>query len=264
MPVVADVAVPLPVVVALGIMARSLGVVTAGSAVLPDLMPRIRMAVAVALAIVSFPQAMATHGIPPAEVAGAADALLVVLGEAFIGAGMGAALAAVASAGAWAGSILGGVAGLSWADDFAPDGDAQSAGMARLAWWISCGVFLAAGGLQTIVAGALDGVRLLPVGALLPVVGSPRVDLGRLAGELPATALSLSLALAVPALLAIMAFQLVASIALRTVPFVAGPGFLQFLAAVVLLGAVSLGADAWAHGFPTLVQGPIERLFGAP
>ena len=35
------------------------------------------------------------------------------------------------------------------------------------------------------------------------------------------------------------------------------------MAAVVLLAALSLGADAWADGFPSLVQGPIERLFAA-
>ncbi|NBT13946.1 MAG: type III secretion protein [Planctomycetia bacterium] len=264
MSVAPDATIPVPALVAAGVLARSLGMVLAGSAVLPELTPRIRFALALALAVVSFPQALVHAGVTAAPAAGFAGGLLVTAGEALVGIGLGAAVAAIASAGGWAGGILGSAAGLSWADDFDPDGDAQSAGMARLAWWISCGVFLAAGGLETIVAGAIDGVRHLPVGSLLPAAGAPRLDLARLAGEAPATALALCVALAVPSLLAVLAFHLATAIAVRTVPFATGPGFLQSLAAVVLLGAVSLGAETWVRGFPLLVQGPIERLFGAP
>jgi len=262
--VAADAVLPLPAIVAVGVLARSLGVVLAAGAALPELAPRIRIALAVALGVVAFPQALAVAASDATPTLGIAGGLAVAVGEAIVGAGMGAAVAAVTSAGGWAGGILGSVAGLSWADDFAPEGDVQSAGLARFAWWISCGVFLAGGGLETIVAGAVDSVRLLPVGTLLPGTGMPRIDLARLAAEAPAAALSLCLALAVPALLAVVAFHLATAIALRTVPFAAGPGFLQALAAVVLLGAVSIGADGWARNFPTLVQGPIDRVFGLP
>lgn len=261
---VVDAVLPLPAVVAAGVLARSVGFVLAGSAMLPELTPRIRLALALALGVVAFPQALVIASANPAPSVGLTGACLVAAGEAIAGAGMGAAVAAVTSAGAWAGGILGSVAGLSWADDFDPEGDAQAAGMARFAWWISCGVFLAAGGLETIVVGALDSVRLLPVGTLLPAAGMPRLDLARLAGAVPATALGLCLALAVPVLLAVVAFHLATAIALRTVPFAAGPGLLQALAAVVLLGAVALGADTWARGFPAMVQGPIERVCGVP
>lgn len=261
---VTDAMLPLPAFVAAGVLARSAGCVLSGSAMLPELTLRIRLALTLALGVVSFPQALMIADANAVPSVGLAGACLVVVGEAIIGAGMGAAVAAVTSAGAWAGGILGSVAGLSWADDFDPEGDAQAAGMARFAWWISCGVFLAAGGLETIVAGVVDSVRLLPVGTLLPATGTPRLDVARLAGAVPATALALCLALAVPSLLAVVAFHLATAIALRTVPFAAGQGLLQSLAAVVLLGAVSLGADTWARGFPALVQGPIERVFGAP
>ncbi|NDC54117.1 MAG: hypothetical protein EBZ74_07430, partial [Planctomycetia bacterium] len=76
-------------------------------------------------------------------------------------------------------------------------------------------------------------------------------------------AFALALTVAVPAVLAVVAFHLAAALALRTVPFVPGPGLLEALAAAVLLAALSIGADGWVHGFPSLLQGPLERIFGA-
>ena len=256
--------IPLPAALAVGILARMLGIVTGTGVALPEVTLRIRLALAVAITVVALPLAVATQRADAAVPAiGSASLLLLAGGEAIMGLALGTAVAAVASAGAWAGGVLGSVAGLSWADDFDPEGDAQAAGMARFAWWVSAGVFLAAGGLETIVAGVIDSVRVLPVGTLLPVAGMPRRGLEEIAGDLPAVAFSLALAMAVPALLAVVGFHLVTAITLRTVPFVAGAGLLQALAAVVLLGAVSVGAEAWAHGFPALVQGPIERIFSA-
>lgn len=258
-----EIILPAATLVALGVGVRCLGIVLAAGAMLPGLTLQIRLALALALAAVSLPQALvAAAGAAAAPPAGVAGAAVVAVGEAAVGAAMGAAIAAVLSAGAWAGGMLGSVAGLSWADDFDPEGDAQAAGMARFGWWISCGVFLAGGGLETIVGGVVESLRLVPVGAILPADGPPRLDVARLASDLPAVGLSLALALAVPALLAVVAFHLATAVALRTVPFVAGAGFLQSLAALVLLGAISLGADAWARGFPALVEGPIERALG--
>lgn len=256
--------IPLPVALAVGILARVLGIVTGAGVALPEVSVRIRLALAIAITVVALPLAVATQQ-PDAgpSLVGSGGLFLMAGGEAVVGLALGAAVAAVASAGAWAGGVLGSVAGLSWADDFDPEGDAQSAGMARFAWWVSAGVFLAAGGLDAIIVGVLESVRVLPVGTLLPAAGMPRPGLAAIAGDMPAVALSLALAMAVPALLAVVGFHLVTAIAFRTVPFVTGAGFLQALAAVVLLGAVSVGAEAWAHGFPALVQGPIERIFAA-
>jgi flagellar biosynthesis protein FliR len=168
----------------------------------------------------------------------------------------------VAQAGGWAGSLLGSVAGLSWADDFNPDADTQTAGIARLAWWISCGAFLAAGGLGAIAAGLVDSLRIAPVGLLLPATGGgPAATLADLATRIPAAALALALALAVPALVAVLALHLAIAICLRTVPFLPGQGLVQALAAVTLLAALYAGADAWSGGFAALVQGPLERSF---
>jgi flagellar biosynthetic protein FliR len=230
---------------------------------LPEVAIRIRIALAVAIAAVALPLAVAAQGSQPAPTLAGGTALFVVVGEAAMGLALGAALSALASAGAWAGGVLGSVAGLSWADDFDPDGGTESAGCARFAWWTSAGVFLAGGGLQAIAVGIIDSLRVLPIGTVLPASGLPRPSLEHLATDLPAIACALSLSLAVPALLAVLAFHVAAAIALRTVPFAPGAGFLQGLAAVVLLGALFVGADAWARGFPALVQGPIERVFAA-
>lgn len=255
----AAIALSLPMLLAAGMLARVLGILAGASAILPEVSLRIRAALAVAVTAVALPTAMATQGSAPAGGA----ALFVLLGEGAVGLAVGAALAAVLSAGAWAGSVLGSVAGLSWADDFGPEGGAESAGCARFAWWTSAGVFLAGGGLRGIVAAVVDSLRVVPVGSFLPVSGLPRPGLDQIAADLPAVAFALALSLAVPALLAVLAFHLAAAIALRTVPFAPGSGFLQGLAAVVLLGALFVGADAWARGFPGLVLDPVERAIGA-
>ena len=257
----ASMVLPLPVFVAAGVLARVLGILAGAAALLPEVSIRIRVALAVALSAVSLPLAVATQGTAPTATGG--PVLLMLAGEAAVGLGLGAALAAIMSTGAWAGGVLGSTAGLSWADDFDPGGGAESAGCARFAWWTSAGVFLAAGGLQAIAVGIIDSLRVLPIGAVLPASGAPRPSLDHLAADLPAVAFALALSLAVPALLAVLAFHVTAAIALRTVPFAPGSGFLQGLAAVVLLGALCVGADAWARGFPGIVQGPIEHVFGA-
>jgi flagellar biosynthesis protein FliR len=133
--------------------------------------------------------------------------------------------------------------------------------MARLAWWISFGAFLTAGGLQAISAGLIDSVRSMPIGSLLSGGGMPDVSLADLAVRFPAAALALAITLAIPALVAVLAFHLTTAICLRTVPFAPGAGLLQALAALVLLGAVYLGADAWAGGFGSLIQAPLEQCF---
>jgi flagellar biosynthesis protein FliR len=249
-------------VVAAGVFARVVVAVVVAALALPGLTLRGLFAVAAALAVLAYPAALAAS--PLATVAPRAFApLFVVLGESLAGLAIGTAIAAIASAGAWAGGILGSVAGLSWADDFAPDGDAQSAGMARLAWWVSCGGFIAAGGLGAIAAGLVDSVRTMPIGSLSPAAGVPALPLTDIAVRLPAAALTLAVTLAIPALVAVICFHLTCAICLRTVPFTPASGMLQALAALVLLAAVYLGADAWSSGFGAIARGPIEECFGA-
>jgi flagellar biosynthesis protein FliR len=248
--------------VAAGGFARVLVAVVMAARGLPGLTLRGLVAVALGLTVLAFPAALAASPLSRAATSGCA-LLVVVAGEALAGLAIGTAIAAIQSAGAWAGGILGSVAGLSWADDFAPEGDAQSAGMARLAWWVSCGGFIAAGGLGAIAAGLVDSVRAMPIGTLLPAAGLAASSLADIAVRLPAAALALAVTLAIPALVAVICFHLTCAICLRTVPFTPGSGMLQALAALVLLAVVYLGADAWSGGFGVIAQGQIDECFGA-
>lgn len=181
----------------------------------------------------------------------------IVVGEAVVGSVIGAGTAAVLAAATWAGGMLGSVAGLSWADEFTPEGDPQTAGMARLAWWLGLAGFLGAGGHLHLVAGLIDAARTLPVGACAAGRGWPA--LYDVAALLPGVALSLALALALPVLAAVLACHLAAAICLRAIRFEPGQGVVQAVASIVLLAAVCLGADSWTAGFARLVEGPLER-----
>jgi len=182
----------------------------------------------------------------------------VVAGEAVVGLALGMAVAAVLAAAAWAGSVLGSVSGLSWADDFAPEGDAQAAGVARLAWWLGLMGFLAAGGHVALVAGLIDTFHALPVGAV-SAAGGGFAPLLPLVAAAPATGLSLALLLAGPALAAVLAFHVAAAIAVRVGRVDPGQGLLQSLASLVLLAAVCVAADSWIGGYAALVGAPVER-----
>jgi len=244
-----------------GLLVRIAATLFTGSAMLPGLSTQILTGLAVALTMVSLPTALVAQTETTQLPGGPIAFVMMLIGETVVGIAMGTAAAAMMSAAGWAGGVLGSVAGLSWADDFDPDGDAQSAGVARLAWWIGCGGFLTAGGLQGICLAILDGIGRLPVGATLgscPAQTMPLVDLGL---RLPALALSLAVTLAVPGLVAVLCFHLTAAICIRAVPFSPGPGLLQACAALVLLAAISLGADAWSTGFCSLLQGPLEDCF---
>ncbi|MFM9057563.1 MAG: flagellar biosynthetic protein FliR [Planctomycetaceae bacterium] len=230
------------------VVARMAAAVAVGAVPLGDFVPfRARAVLAVALAVVALPHA--------AGAAGAATPL-VVASEAVVGAGLGLVAAAVFAAAAWAGGVVGSVAGLSWADEFAPEGDPQSAGLARLAAWLGIAGFFAAGGHLAVVAGLLDSFRALPVGAPLGAVAA------RVIGA-PDVALGLALALAGPALAAVVVFHVAAAVCVRTVRFAPGQGLLQAGAAAVALAIVVAGLPAWLDGFGAAARGRVERSFAA-
>ncbi len=240
--------------VAAGVCARiTAAVAMASLPAFPGVSVRVRLALAVGLTAAVLPAAL-RHG-----TAAAGGWPLVIVGEAIVGGVIGTAVALVVGAAGWAGGLLGSVSGLAWADDFDPAGDAGTAGIGRLAWWIGVAAFLVAGGQLAVVGGILDSLETIPVGTAVGGAGiAPRLM------TLVSTALSLSLALALalalPALAAVVAFHLASTICLRTVPFVPGSGVLQGLAALVLLAALGFGLDAWAGGASTLMHGALERL----
>jgi flagellar biosynthetic protein FliR len=246
--------------VAVGVAARTVAAVgTCASAAFPESSWRVRMSLAAILSIVALPAAWAaSRGMVPVGTGMA----IVLAGEALVGLAMGAAVAAVVGASGWAGEVLGSVSGLSWADDFDPAGDAQSAGIARLGRWLGLGAFVAAGGQQAIVAGLIDSVHYLPVGTAFPASGLPGLTAPEaLILQLPAQAIALALTMAIPALVAVLAAHLATAICLRSVPCAPGPGLLQGVAALVLLGALYLGADAWGGSHGSLQASLVECCF---
>lgn len=214
---------------------------------------QVRIAVALALAIAGWPAAWASAATVPAPPP------LVLGGEAIVGLGLGVALAAVFAAARWAGTLLGSVSGLSWSDDFTPDAESQASGIAQLAWWLGLAGFIAAGGHLQLVAGLVDSFRVLPVGAVAGQGGF--AGLAAVVSAAPGTGLALALALAGPALAAVLVFHVAATIAVRVGRVDPGQGLLQSLASVVVLAGVCVAADAWIGGFTVLVQPALERCF---
>lgn len=248
------------IVVAAGVCGRIAAAVGVGTLpILPGGSVRMRITLAVALAVVVAPMALAVqagHSTPPVG-----PLPEVLAGELLVGLVMGTAAAAVLAATAWAGGILGSVSGLSWADDFDPDAAGDSAGIARLARWVGLAAFFGAGGHLAVVGGLIDSVGQLPIGTVLG--GPAQAWLTRLVITTPSMAFTLAVMLALPALGAVVACHLAGTICLRAVPFAAGPGLMQGLASVVLLASLWLGADAWAGGGGMLVLRSIEACFGA-
>lgn len=233
------------IVPAAAVCARMVAAVAVGTLPFGPAVPlRARGALAIALAAVALPQAV--RGAAPAV------APLVILSEALIGLGLGLVVAALIAAAGWAGSLVGSVTGLSWADDFAPAGDPQDAGLARLAWWLGLAGFFAAGGHLAVVAGFVDSVRMIPTGA------SPAAVADTVAAAL-GVALDLALRLAGPALVAVVMFHLAVAVGLRVIRFAPGAGMLQAAAAAVALVLVVAGLPTWLDGFGAAARSHVER-----
>lgn len=239
-----------PLVVAAVVVRMATAVAAGGLASFPRLGPRITAAAVLALAAAALPAAAAqpTEPGPP---------FLLVAGEAIVGLGLGLAVAVAFAAASWAGAVLGSVSGLAWADDFSGDEPTGEGGPARLAGWLAVAGFLAAGGHLVLVAGLVDSVQRLPIGAFTAAVGHERI--AEAVVSLPTAAMSLAMALALPALTAVIAFHVATALCLRSVRFVAGPGSLQAAASLVLLAAVVAGAGGWTEGFAAAVRPLLER-----
>lgn len=241
-------------VIATAVLARVMAAtLVATAALFPEATLRIRATLAVLLAAVALPLAASQRSPEPL-----AAWPLVVGGEAVAGLGLGLAVAVVLAAAAWAGGTLGSVAGLSWADDFGPAGEAQAAGMARLCRWLALGGFIAGGGHLTVVTGIVDSVRTLPIGTV--AAGGGDAGLTAAVTALLSTSLALSVSLALPALTAVLVFHAASSFCVRTIRFLPGQGMVQSLTALALLAAVALGADSWSRGFGTVASERIAEL----
>ena len=76
--------------------------------------------------------------------------------------------------------------------------------------------------------------------------------------RMPSMAIGLAVSLAVPALAAVLVFQVVAALALRTASCDPGPGMLHAATALIVLATIFVNAPAWSRAagprlLPTLV-----------
>lgn len=232
--------------------ARAAGFVAVGTLpVAPGVSLLVRVALVWSLTIAAVPWVLATA--PPPSVP---SWPLTLLGELLIGGGLGLCVACLAAAAGWAGSVLGSVSGLAWADDHAAAGPSEAdTPLARLAWWLAAAAFLGCGGDRVVMAGLLDSFQWMPSGAAIEQGFAPP-----LVATLSAS-FRLAMALAFPALLAVLGFHVTAAIVCRTAPLTPAGGLLQGLAAVVLLAAIWTGSQTWARDIGPAMQAATERAF---
>jgi flagellar biosynthesis protein FliR len=178
--------------------------------------------------------------------------------ELCLGALLGLSVACVTAASAWAGTILGSISGLSWADDFSTGPAEATTPLSRLIWWVAAGAFVSIGGAQVLVLGILDSLTTLPLG------GAFDVHLGASLVTALAMACRLAIALALPAMIAILAWHIAAAIACRVLPLSPSAGLLQGTAAMVLLLAIWTGGPTWTTGIATAMEVTCKRVFELP
>ncbi len=258
------------VLVALAVFARVAAALEAAAPVLlPSVTTRTRLSLAGLISLAGLPVALTVSGTTISTGQSLGNSLascgLLIAGEACIGLGMGLAVAMLVSVGGWAGEILASASGIGW-DDGEEEG--AGAGIGRLAWWVGLGAFLAAGGLEVTVIGLIDSTRMVPVGILASPLAEGATDtmaaIGSLGSRVPAMAIGMAAAIAIPALSAALAFQLTAAVCLRAAPCDPGPGLVQAAMAVVLLISLHAGAAGWAHSVGDRVIPLISDCFMIP
>lgn len=244
---------PADALVAAGVLARMAAATWAGGLPLVSAgCGRVRAAVAVGLAIAAWPAALAASTRP----APAGWSVVVVLvSEGLAGLALGLSAAAVFAAAAWAGGLAGGSTGVAWGGDGGDGADGE--GIARLAWWLGLAGFVAAGGHEAVVAGLVDSVRTLPVAAVGAAPAREALTAGVVSMLSAGFALACSLAL--PAVAAVLAFQVAAGIAVRVAGVDPGQGLVPAAAALALLAAICLGTDSWIGGVAARGLPPLER-----
>lgn len=233
-------------------VARVAGFVTIGTLPLgPGVPVVVRVALAWALSVAAIAWAW------PAAAASAdgMSLLIAVPAEGAVGAILGLSVACVTAAAGWAGGVLGSISGLSWADDYSGGPPEATTPLARLVWWVAAAAFVSGGGARMLLAGLLESFARLPLASGLDTGASGMllVSLG-LASRLAVT-------LALPALVAVLAWHVSAAIGCRVLPLSPSTGLLQGTAAVVLLAAIWLGGPTWTTGIAEAMTVTCDMVF---
>ena len=123
---------------------------------------RVKAALVIAFSVLVIPT-VSSHACLPAS--NPAAYMTGLINEALLGALMGLSLSLILAGVQLAGSLIEGLCGLSL-NSFGsiPDADAGNGVVARLFWWTTVAVFIAAGGVGQVVDGMLVSFQQLPVG----------------------------------------------------------------------------------------------------
>lgn len=243
-------------IVALGLSVRvAAAIEIAAPSILPALDRRSRLALGGVLTGAALPTALATAPAASVDVAGG---ISIVALEACIGLAFGLALVLLASGVAWAGEIAGTAAGLSWSDD--GDEEDSSAGLARLARWVALGALVSAGGLEAIAAHLVDGVRRMPVGSEFGA--SMPWALGGFLVDVVSGATGVAVAMAMPLLVAVLAFQATAALVLRAGRSDAGQGIVGGATMLVVAAGLFVLAGVWGDAAGSRLLPGIDQLVG--
>ncbi|HTQ40951.1 MAG TPA: flagellar biosynthetic protein FliR [Pirellulales bacterium] len=229
-----------PFIVFTFVLARVSGLVMTAPLFGSEQVPaQVRGLLAFALALMITPVQLAA---PPAMPANLAFYALPLAGELLVGVLLGLGVKILLSGVQVAGQIISQMSGLSLAEVFNPDFDAEVPAIANMLHLVTLAVFAVIGGHRLLVGALLDTYRFLPVGhVMLPPA------LGSLTTSLLAESFSLAVRGAAPAIVALMLATIVLGLISRTLPQlnVLAVGFgLNALASFAVL-AVSIGAIAW-------------------
>ncbi|MBX9792209.1 MAG: flagellar biosynthetic protein FliR [Pirellulales bacterium] len=215
---------------------------------------RVRALIALALAVAVAP-ASASSVVPDQP----ATYVLAAAAEVLIGVALGVGLRSLFVAMQLAGGIISLTSGLNLADVYNPDANEHTPLVAHFFELVSVTLFVAIGGHRLLVAGLLDTFTALPPGR----VGVDRSTVGLLT-SLAGESLSLALAVAAPALAALLLASLIVGLVSRTLPqlnlLVVGFGLNTAVTFAVLV--VMFGALAWTFDdrLEPLLQSLMSRL----
>ena len=176
-------------------------------------------------------------------------------GEALIGACLGLGVLILVHGMTLAGELVGQASGLSLADVFDPSLGEHVPLFSRLMFLVTVSVFVCLGGHRMVMAGLLDTFQTIPPGS-----GAIPGSLREISVTLASQSFSLGIRAAAPALTALLLSTLILGLIGRTLPqlnvLTLGFGVNALLAFAVL--GLTLGSAAWA--FQDQLQPAIETI----
>jgi flagellar biosynthetic protein FliR len=199
----------------------------------------LRVVLAMALALVVAPiQGAAFVNIPDSV----PMFLVAMAGEALVGAVLGMGVMILLSGAQIAGQIVSQMGGLSLAETFQPDLDAEMPALSNLLYMVGLAVFVAIGGHRMLVGALLDTYSDMPIGQV-----RLSDNLGTLTATLLAESFSLAVRGAAPALVGLLLATLAVGLVSRTLPQmnVMSVGFGLNLLVTFGLFSASIGIVAW-------------------